>query len=50
MYEEIKHDQRTFLRTTAMSIAAASLGRIGSVVQATAAAPNRSWGHETRCA
>src|SRR5262245_41762524 len=33
MSEEIKHDRRSFLRAGAMSIAAASLGMIGSVVQ-----------------
>ena len=33
MYEEIKHDRRSFLRAGAMSIVAASLGIMGSVVQ-----------------
>ena len=33
MAEEIKHDRRTFLRAGAMSIAAASLGIFGPVVQ-----------------
>ena len=33
MSEEIKHDRRSFLRAGAMSIAAASFGMIGSVVQ-----------------
>ena len=38
MSEEIKHDRRTFVRTVAISIAAASLGRMGSVVQQATAA------------
>ena len=33
MSEEIKHDRRTFLRAGAISIAAASLGMMGSVIQ-----------------
>ena len=33
MSEETKHDRRSFLRAGAISIAAASLGMIGSVVQ-----------------
>jgi Thioredoxin like C-terminal domain/AhpC/TSA family len=38
MSEESKHDRRSFVRTVAMSIAAASLGRMASVVQQATAA------------
>ena len=38
MSEESKHDRRTFVRTVAISIAAASLGRMASVVQQATAA------------